>query len=148
MSADELELGPIDYVVIEFPDGRVPSGAMPLLVELVERDTIRILDLVFVRKDKDGTLARLALADVDGDGRLGLAVFDGASSGLLDQDDIDEAGNAIEPGSAAAVLVYENHWAGPFATALRRSGAQLVSSGRIPITELVAALDSADETTT
>jgi hypothetical protein len=144
--AGELEtMGPIDYLVLEWPAGRMTGEAAPLLVDLVERGLIRILDLVFVRKDLDGSVRGLEVADFDGDERLDLAVFEGASSGLLGQDDIDEAGAALAPGAAAGILIYENVWAAPFAVALRRAGAQLVASGRIPVQAVLAALDAAEE---
>ncbi len=142
---DELEeMGPIDYIVVEFPGNKMNGEAFPLLVDLVDRGLIRIIDLAFVRKELDGSITGLAIADLDGDGLLDLAVFEGASSGLLGQDDLDEAGTALEPGSAAGVLVFENVWAAPFAAALRRSGGQLVASGRIPIQAMLAALDAAE----
>jgi Family of unknown function (DUF6325) len=137
-------MGPIDYLVVEFPSGRMTGGAMPLLVDLVEEGTIRILDLVLVKKDQDGSVRGLVLADFDGDEQLDLAVFEGASSGLLGQDDIDEAGAVLAPGAAAGILVYENAWAAPFATALRRTGAQLVASGRIHTQAVLAALESTE----
>jgi hypothetical protein len=94
-----------------------------------------------VTKEQDGTVKGLAIADIDADGSLDLVQFEGASSGVLGQDDYNEAGAALEPGTSAAILVYENRWAAPFATALRRSGAQLVASGRIPVTTLLEKLD-------
>jgi len=138
------EMGPIDYVVVEFPGNRMTGEAFPILVDLVDRGLIRVLDLVFVRKDTDGSVVGLELKDFDGDGELDLAVFEGASSGLLGEDDIQEAGGVLEPGSSAGILVYENVWAGPFAAAVRRSGGQLVASGRIPIQALLAALDAVE----
>ncbi|MFR9795694.1 DUF6325 family protein [Streptomyces sp. MS06] len=143
--SDELEeVGPIDYLVIEFPGNRMTGEGLPLLVDLVDRGLIRILDLMFVRKDEDGSIVGLELADLTGDGELDLSVFDGASSGLLGQDDLEEAASALEPGSSAGVLVYENRWAAPFAAALRRGGARMVASGRIPVPALVSALDEAE----
>lgn len=112
----------------------------------MDRGVIRILDLLFVRKDDDGSVVGLELADLDGDGKLDLSVFEGVSSGLLGQDDIEEAGMALEPGNAAGILVYENLWAAPFARALRRGGAQLVAGGRIPVQALLASLDAAEAT--
>lgn len=135
------ETGPIDYLVVEFPPGGMKGEAFPLLVDLVDRGLIRILDLVVVRKETDGTLSGLTL-DTLPDGAADLTLFEGASSGLLGDDDLQEAANAIEPGAAAAVLVYENVWAVPFAVALRRSGAQMVASGRIPVQAILASLDA------
>ncbi len=139
-----IEMGPIDYVVVEFPGSRMTGEGFPLLVDLVDRGLIRILDLMFVRKEDDGSVTGLEIADLTGDGALDLAVFEGVSSGLLDEDDIEEAGHALEPGNSAGILVYENLWAAPFATALRRGGAQLVASGRIPMPDVLAALDATD----
>ncbi|HVQ87710.1 MAG TPA: DUF6325 family protein [Actinomycetes bacterium] len=136
------EMGPIDYLVLEFPGAKLTGEGLPILVDLVDRGTIRILDLVFVLKENDGSISGLTIADFDGDGELDLAVFEGVSSGLIGEDDINEASGILEPGSAAAILIYENTWAGPFAAAMRRSGAQVVANGRIPVQELVAALDS------
>lgn len=134
------ELGPVDYVVVEFPGNKMTGEGFPILVDLHDRGIIRILDLVFVRKDLDGSVRGLVLAELDKEGDLGLSIFEGASSGLLGQDDIDEASSALEPGSSAGILVYENRWAAPFVAALRRGGAQLVASGRIPHDALVAAV--------
>jgi hypothetical protein len=142
---DDLEeIGPIDYLVVEFPGSRMTGEGLPLLVDLVDRGIIRVLDLVFVKKELDGSVKGMAIADLDHDGTLDLAVFEGASSGLLDQDDLDEAGTVLEPGSSAGLLVYENRWAAPFAAALRRGGGQLVASGRIPVQALLAALDATE----
>ncbi|ROS27885.1 DUF6325 family protein [Cellulomonas sp. PhB150] len=139
--ADLEQTGPIDYLVVEFPPGGMKGEAFPLLVDLVDRGLIRILDLVVVRKETDGSLSGLAL-DALPDGAADLTLFEGATSGLLGDDDLQEAANAIEPGAAAAVLVYENVWAVPFAVALRRSGAQMVASGRIPVQAILASLDA------
>ncbi|MER8187860.1 DUF6325 family protein [Kitasatospora sp. NPDC094015] len=144
MSTEPNEPGPIDYLVVEFPGSRMTGEGLPLLVDLVDRGIIRILDLVFVKKEQDGTVVGIELTDLDGDGRLDLAVFEGVSSGLLGQDDIDEVGTVLEPGSSAGVLVYENVWAGPFAAALRRGGARLVANGRIPVEAVLASLDAAE----
>ena len=142
---DDLEeIGPIDYLVVEFPGSRMTGEGLPLLVDLVDRGIIRILDLVFVKKELDGSVRGIAIADLDKDGQLDLAVFEGASSGLLGADDVDEAGGVLAPGSSAAMLVYENVWAAPLAVALRRSGAQMVASGRIPVQAVLAALDEAE----
>jgi hypothetical protein len=142
---DLEEMGPVDYLVIEFPGSRTTGEGLPLLVDLVDRGIIRLLDLTFVKKELDGSVRGVTIADLDEDGKLDLAVFEGASSGLLGQDDIDEASGALEPGSSAALLIYENTWAAPLATALRRGGAQLVAGGRIPVQAILAALDAAEQ---
>ena len=145
MSTDELEeMGPIDYLIIEWPD-RQPSGeAAPLLVDLVDRGLIRIIDIAFLAKGEDGSVATLDLASLAEESDP-LKELVGASSGLLSDEDADEAATALEPGTCAAILVYENRWAAPFAVALRRSGAQLVANGRIPVQAILAALDAAEE---
>jgi hypothetical protein len=134
-------LAPIDFLIVEFPGNRMTGEGLPILVDLVDRGIIRILDLVFVRKNLDGATAVLAVADLDGDGTFDLAIFEGASSGLLLKDDIDEAGGVLKAGSSAALLIYENLWAAPMVGALHRSGAQLIAGGRIPVTHLMSALD-------
>jgi hypothetical protein len=137
-------MGPVDYIVVAFPTDRMTGEAFPLLVDLVDRGVIRILDLVFLRKDENGTVTTLTQVDLDRMRVLETALFDGAASGLLDAEDVAEAAAALEPGTAAGVLVYENTWATPFATALRRSGGQLVASGHVPVQSLVEALDALD----
>lgn len=139
----EIETGPIDYLVIEFPGNRMTGEGWPLLVDLVDRGIIRLLDLVFIRKDEDGSVIGLSIQDL-GDEGVDLTVFDGASSGLLGDDDLAEAANAVEPGCSAGVLLYENVWAAPFAAAMRRSGGQLVAFGRIPVQDILAALEAED----
>ncbi|QKJ18317.1 DUF6325 family protein [Microbacterium hominis] len=142
---EEILMGPIDYLVVEWPKGSPMTGeAFPHLIDLVDRGLIRILDLSFVKKDEDGTVLEIDIADFDGDGIPDLAVFEGVHSGILGDDEYGEAGAALEPGSAAAILVYENTWAAPFATALRSNGAQLVASGRIPAADFIAVLDELD----
>jgi hypothetical protein len=143
---EDIDVAPIDYLVVEFPGSRMTGEAFPILVDLVDRGIVRILDLLFIKRELDGTVRGMALSDFDGDGSLDLAVFEGASSGLLDDDDVSEAASAVLPGNSAAVLVFENTWAGPFVSALRRSGAELVASGRIPVSDVLAALDAAEAT--
>ena len=138
------QMGPIDYVVIEFPDGVHKGEAAPLLIDLVDRGIIRILDLMFIQKDEDGTVRGVEIGDLDGDGVTDYAVFEGASSGLLTEEDRDEAGGTLEAGAAALVIVFENRWAAPFARAMREAGGQLVSFGRIPTQALLAALDATE----
>jgi hypothetical protein len=144
---EELEeLGPIDYVVLEW-QGELPSGGevQPLLVDLVDRGIIRILDIAFVAKDKDGSVSGIEIGDLK-QAAAAFAEFEGASSGLLGFEDLQEAAAALEPGTSAAVLVWENRWAAPVAAALRRSGGQLVASGRIPVQAVLAALDALEGT--
>jgi len=137
---DTDAMGPVDYVVIEWTGAQPTGEAAPLLVDLVDRGLVRILDLVFLTKGDDGSIAAVEIADLPAE----FAVFDGARSGLFSDADLEEAAGVLEPGTSAAVLVWENRWAAPFAQALRRSGAELVASGRIPIAELEAALDAAE----
>jgi Family of unknown function (DUF6325) len=145
---EELEqMGPVDYLIVEFPGSRMTGEGMPLLLDLVDRGIIRILDFMFVKKEADGSVRGLEITDLDGDRQLDLAVFEGASSGLLDEDDLTEAGGVLEPGSSAALLVYENVWAAPLAIAIRRGGGQLVAGGRIPVQALLAAVDAAEART-
>jgi hypothetical protein len=134
---NEIEMGPIDYVLVEWPDRQPDGSALPHLVDLVDRGLIRLLDLVVVVKGEDGSVATVEIADLGDE----FAVFEGASSGLVGDEDLSEAAGALEPGTTAALLVYENTWAAPFATAVRRSGGELVASGRIPVTDVIAALD-------
>jgi len=138
------EMGPIDYLVMEWGGEQTATGeVMPLLLELVDRGVIRILDIAFLGKDEDGTVSAIDFAEVavrDG----GLRELEGASSGLLGQDDLEEAAAAMRPGTVAGVLVWENRWAAPVAAALRRSGGELVASGRIPVQAIVAALDATE----
>ena len=138
MTDQETGLGPVDYLIVEWPAGTQPNGkGLQELANLSDRGLIRVLDLVFVTKGEDGSVAGIALADIDQDGALDLIEFEGASSGMLGQDDYDEAGGALEPGASAAILLYENRWARPFAEAVRSSGAQLVARGGIPGQDLV-----------
>ncbi|MFC9357740.1 DUF6325 family protein [Rhodococcus sp. NPDC057014] len=146
MNDNDLDvLGPIDYLVVEFPADRKPDGsALPLLIDLVDRNIIRVLDLIFVRKDTDGTLSGIAIEDLGFEGGVDVTLFAEAASGLIDRTDLEEAAAVLEPGCSGAILVYENCWAAPFASALRREGAQLVASGRIPVQGILAALDALD----
>jgi Family of unknown function (DUF6325) len=138
------ELGPIDYVVLEWP-GAFPdtSEVQPLLLDLVDRGIIRILDIGFVAKDENGEVTGLDVGDLK-QVAAAFAEFEGASSGLLGFEDLEEAAAALEPGTSAAVLVWENRWAGPVAAALRRSGGQLAASGRLPVQAILAALDAVE----
>jgi hypothetical protein len=148
MSMDEVEavdeLGPVDWIVVEFPGSRFNGQIAPALLDLVERDLIRVLDLLVLKKDADGSLEAFELSDLD-EGEIGeLRTYESELAMLLSEEDVNSLAAAIEPGSSAAVLVWENSWAAPFASAVRRSGGQLVASGRIPIQALLAAVE-ADE---
>ena len=138
---DAEPLGPIDYLIVEWPADSPPTGeAIPALLDLVDRGLVRILDVAFLAKGEDGTVALLNINDLGEE----FAVFDGASSGLVGDDDIAEAGNALEPGASAALLVWENRWAAPFAAKLREGGAQLVATGRIPVQAILEALEASE----
>jgi hypothetical protein len=137
---DLQEMGPVDYLCIEFPPGSQPGQGLPHIVNLVERGVIRVLDLRFLRKDADGKVNELIGEQLD----AGLALFQGASSGMLGGDDLEDAAAVLEPGSAAALIVYENVWAGPFAGAVRHAGGRVIAGGRIPVQSLLAALDESE----
>ena len=138
----EQDVGPIDYLALEFPQARITGEGMAALLDLVDRGIIRILDLRFAIRGEDGSITAVALADLDHDGKLDLAVFQGVESGLLDDDDLAEAANLVAPATAVGLLVYENTWAGPFVTAMRNAGAEVMASGRIPVDDVIAALDT------
>ena len=145
MEAHEDELGPIDIVVIAYPAGAPMKGdAVPIFVDLVERGIIRVLDVLIVIQNEDGTVSGLEATDLDGDSIGDLKVFEGASSGLLGEDDVASVGETLEPGTAAVMIVYENRWAAPFAAAVRRNGGVLVANHRITAQELMDAIDTAD----
>lgn len=142
---DEAEpLGPISFLIVEFPDNRMTGEGFATLVDLVDQGVIRILDLVFVSRSEDGSTSLIALNDIDRDDRFDLAVFEGVSSGLLDHSDVVDAAPAITPGASAAILVFENRWATGFVQALRRGNAHLVAAGYIPQDALVASLDATE----
>jgi hypothetical protein len=149
MEAHE-ELGPVDIAVIGYPPGSPMTGdAMPLLIDLVERAIIRVLDVMFVVKDEDGGYVGFEAKDLDDKGVGEFTVFEGASSGLLGEDDVAEAAEVLEPGSGAVLIVYENRWAAPFVAAVRRNGGIPLAFERIPAAQVVEALDAleASETT-
>ena len=138
------ELGPVDWIVVEFPGSRFNGEIVPALVDLVQRDLVRVLDLLVLKKDDDGTLEAFELSDLDDREVGGLRSYESELAMLLSEEDVNSLAAAIEPGSSAGVLVWENTWAAPFASAVRRSGGQLVASGRIPIQAMLAAIE-ADE---
>ena len=135
------ELGPVDWILVEFPGSRFKGEIAPALRDLVERDVVRVLDLLVLKKDSDGSLDAFELSDLD-ESELGeLRSYESELAMLLSEEDVTAVAAAIEPGSSAAVLVWENTWAAPFASAVRRSGGQLVASGRIPVQALLAAIE-------
>jgi hypothetical protein len=144
MTTNEDALGPISYLVVEFPGSKMTGEGLPALVDLVDRGLIRILDLTFVTRNEDGSIVGMELTDLDGDGSIDLAVFEGVSSGLLDESDRAEAAAALEPGSSAGILLFENRWAVPFVQALRNSDAQLIAAGYVPMDALLESLDAAE----
>ena len=147
-SMAEQAVGPIDYLAVELPSERMKGEGLAALVDLVDRGIIRLLDMRAVRREADGTFTAIAITDLDHDGTLDLAIFEGIESGLLDNDDLRQAAELIEPGKVVALMLYENTWAGPFVAAMRRAGAELIASGRIPADEVEAMLDAleAEET--
>ena len=142
MSQTDLDVGPIDYLVVEFPGAKLTGEALTELIDLTDRGIIRVLDLRVAVVRENGKFAAVALTDLDGDGELDLAIFAGVESGLLGDDDLAEGAALVSPGDAVAVLLFENTWAGPFVSALRRQGADVVASGRIPADDVLAALQA------
>lgn len=140
-------LGPVDYLVIEFPVDKAnfKGEIADELTALVERGLVRVLDLVLLRKEDDGSVEVAELEDVDESNVGQLRALEADLALLLAEEDIEEIGKALEPGSIAAVLVYENSWAGPFGSAVRRAGGQLVANGRIPTQALLAAIDAEEQ---
>jgi hypothetical protein len=136
------ELGPVDWIVVEFPGSRFNGEVMPTLTDLVDRGIIRILDLLMIRKAEDGSIDAFELSDLDESEVGGIRDFETTMANLLSQEDVESAAAAIEPGSSAAVLVWENSWAAPFGSAVRHAGGQLVASGRIPVQALLAAIEA------
>ncbi len=139
------ELGPVDWIVVEFPGSRFKGEIAPALRDLVDRGTVRVLDLLLIRKADDGALEYFEIGELD-QGEVGdLRAYEGALAMLLSEQDVQAVAEAVEPGSTAALLVWENTWAAPFASAVRRAGGQLAASGRIPVQALLAALEVDDE---
>lgn len=134
--------GPIDFVLLEFPSDRLTGRAGDALLDLVDRGIVRIYDLLVIQKAEDGSVSGLTVADLSADQLGSFNVFVGAQSGLLGDDDVAEAGNALEPGTTAAMILYENTWAVPFVAAALDSGAQVVASQRIPATVVMDALEA------
>ena len=134
--------GAIDFVTVEFPRQQVTGELIPSLLDLVDRQIIRILDILIVTKDDDGTHAVIQPSDIDPSLAPDVEALTGASSGLLDDGDADEIAAIMQPGTGSLTIVYENLWSLPFATAAREAGGQLISNGHIPTQAIVAALDA------
>ncbi len=132
--------GPIDFVLIEFPENRLTGEASTALRDLVDSGVVRLYDLMVLAKHQDGSVEALELADPAGVD--GFSYFAGARSGLLEDDDVREAAGAMKPGTVAALIVYENAWAIPFVAAARNSGGELIASQRIPAPDVMAALEN------
>ncbi len=145
MSNEELEFGPVDIVVIGYPPDAPRSGeAIPLFVDLVDRGIIRVLDVLMVQKDREGNVSGLEIADLDGDGVDDLLVFTGARTGMLGEEDASTAGEALQPGEAALLICFENAWAAPFATAVRRNGGRVLAFERVAAQDVLDTLDALD----
>lgn len=142
-TSSEIEVGPVDLIVIGYPKDSPLSGeAAAEVIDLVARGIIRVLDALFVIKEQDGSFSGLVASDLSQEQFGGLAVFEGASSGMLGDEDAAEVAAAMEPGEAALVMVYENTWAAPFVAAVRRNGGELIASRRIPATDLMDAIEA------
>lgn len=140
-----MEIGPVDVVVIEFADAKFRGEGLPILLDLVAKGIIRIIDAVAIKANEDGSFVSLSIADLDQAGGE-WELISGWSSDVLAQDDLDEVGAILKPGAAAAIIMYENAWAAPFAAAMRRAGGELVAFDRIPVADVIAALEAAEET--
>lgn len=141
-TSDDPMLGPIDYLVVEYADGRPSGAALPHLLELVEQGTIRIIDVALIAKGADG-YSVIRPDDLVAAGAPEFALIAGAATGLLSDEDLGEIAGILADGAAAVVFVYENSWAAPLATAMRRAGGQMVASGRIPAQAVLDALEAA-----
>jgi Family of unknown function (DUF6325) len=145
MEGSDTEVGPIDIAVIGYPaDAPMTGEAAPLLVDLVERGIIRVLDVLFVTKNEDGSFSGFDAQDLTDKGVGDFMVFEGASSGLLGDEDAEKVADEIEPGSAAVMIVYENRWAAPFIAAVRRNGGEAIAFERIPAQDVIDALDAVE----
>lgn len=140
MSTDAA-IGPIDFLLLEFPDQEPTGEVADALMDLVDAGLVAVYDLVAIRKAADGAVSTFELTDLTADGVGGFAGFAGARSGLLGDDDIAEAAAAMEPGTIAVLLVFENTWAAPFVAAVHRKGGQMIASSRIPAQQILDALD-------
>ena len=147
MTSDSQDvLGPIDFVLLEFPRDRLSGEAGRALMDLVERGVIRLYDLMVISKDAGGAVEVLELTDPTSE-EAGFSYFSGARSGLIGDDDLRQAADAMETNTVAALIVYENTWAEPFVAAARNSGGEVIASARIPAADVMAALEALEPTT-
>jgi hypothetical protein len=144
-STETIEVGPVDVVVIEFADAKFSGEGLPILLDLVAKGVIRIIDAVVIKANDDGSFVSLSVQDLDAEGGE-WDLITGWSDGVLAQEDFDAVGAILQPGAAAAIIMYENTWAAPFAAAMLRAGGQVVAFDRIPVTEVVAAIEAAAAT--
>lgn len=145
MSNEELELGPVDVVVIGYPaDARRTGEAIPLFVDLVDRGIVRVLDVHMVQKDAEGKVSGFEITDIDSDGYDELRVFEGARTGLLGDEDTATAAAELAPGEMAVLICFENTWVAPFATAVRRNGGKLLAFQRVAAQDILDTLDALD----
>ncbi len=143
MSNEELELGPVDVVVIGYPADAPRTGeAIPLFIDLVDRGIVKVLDVLLVQKDAEGNVSGMEITDLDGDGVDDLVVFSGARTGMLGDEDASTAGEALEPGEAAVMICFENAWAAPFATAVRRNGGRVLAFERVAAQDVLDTLEA------
>ncbi len=145
-TVEETPYGPVDYVVIEFPEAKFSGEGLPILLDLVARGVIRVLDAVAIKANDDGTFVSLSVEDLDQTGGA-WELVSGWGTDVLSQDDFDEVGAILAPGSAAAIIVYENTWAGPFAAAMLKAGGRVVAFDRIPVVDVIAAVEAAEANT-
>ncbi|MCB1014850.1 MAG: hypothetical protein KDB10_06995 [Acidimicrobiales bacterium] len=144
MTIDDDAIGPIDFILIELDPDKLRGEAAAALLDLVEAGVVRLLDVALLAKDADGDVAAIDLAEAAAEAAGDFGAIAGAQSGLLSDEDLAEAGDALEPGKVGAIIVYENAWAAPFAAAVRRAGGELIASARIPAQDVLDALDALD----
>jgi hypothetical protein len=142
MSINIDELGPVDWIVVEFPEPKFTGEIAPILKDLTDRELIRVLDLIFLTRDREGEYEIFEASDMD-ESEIGeLRAYERELAMVLSEQDVMDLVETIEPGTSAAVLVWENLWAAPFGSAVRRAGGQLAASGRIPIQAVIAAVEA------
>ncbi len=142
---EAIEVGPVDVVVIEFADAKFSGEGLPILLDLVAKGVIRIIDAVAIKANEDGSFVSLSVEDLDAEGGE-WDLITGWTADVLGQEDFDAVGAILKPGAAAAIIMYENTWAAPFAAAMQRAGGQVVAFDRIPVADVIAAIEAAAAT--